>query len=414
MNLTLNTQKIINDPIYGFVTIRHPLLYRLIEHHHFQRLRRIKQLGLTDYVYPGAHHTRFHHALGALHLMQSAIDVLRSKGHIITEDEAIGASVAILLHDIGHGPFSHALEKTIVNGYQHEQLSLMFMNEINLELKGELDLAIQIFTNNYHKKFLYQLVSSQLDVDRLDYLNRDSFYTGVAEGTIGAERIIKMLQIVDDEIVVEEKGIYSIEKFIIARRLMYWQVYLHKTVLSAENMLVKLLIRAKYLAVNNVHLPCNKALRYFLYQFESDGKPSPTELLHHFSLLDDIDIWSAAKEWTQHDDFVLSSLSIDLLDRKLLRISIQNQDFNKETIENLRLKLTVDLKLTNDEMDYFIFSGTVENSAYKSNEEQIKILFKNGQVLDLKSASDQLGLPVMSKSVKKFFLCYPKSLGYIQ
>lgn len=414
MNLTLNTQKIINDPIYGFVTIRHPLLYRLIEHHHFQRLRRIKQLGLTDYVYPGAHHTRFHHALGALHLMQSAIDVLRSKGHQISEDEAIGASVAILLHDIGHGPFSHALEKTIVNGYQHEQLSLLFMKEINREMKGELDLAIQIFTNTYHKKFLHQLVSSQLDVDRLDYLNRDSFYTGVAEGTIGAERIIKMLQIVDDEIVVEEKGIYSIEKFIIARRLMYWQVYLHKTVLSAENMLVKLLKRAKFLCAQDKVLNCSSALHYFLYQFDAENKSKTDELLHHFSLLDDIDIWSAAKDWSQNDDYILSTLSKDLLDRKLLRISIQNQDFNSNLIENFKRDFSKSSETSMDETDYFIFSGTVENSAYKSNEEQIKILFKNGNVVDLKSASDQLGLPMMSKSVKKFFLCYPKSLGYIK
>lgn len=414
MNLTLNTQKIINDPVYGFVTIRHPLLYKLIEHQHFQRLRRIKQLGLTDYVYPGAHHTRFHHALGALHLMQSAIDVLRSKGHTITEEESLGASVAILLHDIGHGPFSHALEKTIVNGFHHEQLSLLFMNEINQELHGELDLAIQIFTNTYHKKFLHQLVSSQLDVDRLDYLNRDSFYTGVAEGTIGAERIIKMLQIVDDEIVVEEKGIYSIEKFIIARRLMYWQVYLHKTVLSAENMLVKLLNRAQYLAEQGVVLPCNSALHYFLYSFKSQNQISTNDLLQHFSQLDDIDIWSAAKEWSQHHDFILSQISADLLNRRLLRISIQNQDFNSDIIKDLKFQLSNSSNLKNDDLDYFIFSGTVENSAYKSNEEQIKILFKNGSVIDLKSASDQLGLPMMSKSVKKFFLCYPKSLGYIK
>jgi HD superfamily phosphohydrolase len=401
MNLT---QKIMNDPVYGFVTIKSVLHFKIIEHPYFQRLRRIKQLGLTDYVYPGAHHTRFHHAIGAMHLMQQAIDVLRSKGNRITHEEEEAVISAILLHDIGHGPFSHALEKTVVNGFHHEKLSILFMNELNRELNGELSLAIRIFENKHEKKFLHQLVSSQLDVDRLDYLNRDSFYTGVAEGTISADRIIKMLNVVDDQLVVEEKGIYSVENFIIARRLMYWQVYLHKTVLSAENMLVKLLTRAKQLVSNGQNLPSNRFLSYFL----KNESPSEDTILHHFSQLDDTDIWSAAKDWQFCDDFVLSNLSKNLLNRNLLKIKIQNHPFETTDLSNLKASFLDTPFVDQDISQYFIFTGDVENSAYKTDENQIKILTKKGDVLELKSASEQLGLPVLSKSVKKFFLCYPK------
>lgn len=401
MNLT---QKIMNDPVYGFVTIKSGLHFKIIEHPYFQRLRRIKQLGLTDYVYPGAHHTRFHHAIGAMHLMQQAIDVLRSKGNQITSDEEEAVISAILLHDIGHGPFSHALEKTVVNGFHHEKLSILFMNELNREFGGDLSLAIRIFENKYEKKFLHQLVSSQLDVDRLDYLNRDSFYTGVAEGTISADRIIKMLNIVNDQLVVEEKGIYSVENFIIARRLMYWQVYLHKTVLSAENMLVKLLTRAKHLVSSGQNLPANQFLSYFL----KNNSPSEETILHHFSQLDDIDIWSAAKEWQFYDDFVLSNLSKNLLNRKLLKIKIQNAPFETNDLSNLNVSFKGTPFIDQNISQYFIFTGDVENSAYKTDENQIKILTKKGDVLEIKSASEQLGLPVLSKSVKKFFLCYPK------
>jgi HD superfamily phosphohydrolase len=413
VKLTHNKKKIVNDPVYGFITIQYELLFDIIEHPWFQRLRRIRQLGLTDYVYPGAQHTRFHHALGAMHLMSLAIESLRSKGHEITDEENLAAQAAILLHDIGHGPFSHALENSIVNGLNHEQLSLLFMRKLNTHFEGKLEMAIAIFTDNYHKKFLHQLLSSQLDVDRLDYLNRDSFYTGVAEGTVGSDRIIKMMEVVNGELVLEEKGIYSIEKFLLARRLMYWQVYLHKTVLAAENLLVNMLKRAKYLAQNGEVVFATKGLNYFLNSTNSTYNENlDDEFIEHFSHLDDYDIFAAAKEWMSHTDKILVELSSRLIERKLFKIRIEDQPFKESEIA--QLKALWQLK-GNSEQDafYYIFTGEITNSAYKSGEEKINILLKNGTIRDVRDASDQLRLSVYSESIRKYFLCYPKEIDII-
>jgi HD superfamily phosphohydrolase len=413
VKLTHNKKKIVNDPVYGFITIQYELLFDIIEHPWFQRLRRIRQLGLTDYVYPGAQHTRFHHALGAMHLMSLAIESLRSKGHEITDEENLAAQAAILLHDIGHGPFSHALENSIVNGLNHEQLSLLFMRKLNTHFEGKLEMAIAIFTDNYHKKFLHQLLSSQLDVDRLDYLNRDSFYTGVAEGTVGSDRIIKMMEVVNGELVLEEKGIYSIEKFLLARRLMYWQVYLHKTVLAAENLLVNMLKRAKYLVQNGEVVFATKGLNYFLNSTNStNNEILDDEFIEHFSHLDDYDIFAAAKEWMSHTDKILLELSTRLIERKLFKIRIEDQPFKESEI--VQLKALWQLK-GNSEQDafYYIFTGEITNSAYKSGEEKINILLKNGTIRDVRDASDQLRLSVYSESIRKYFLCYPKEIDII-
>jgi HD superfamily phosphohydrolase len=411
VKLTPNKKKIFNDPVYGFVNIADPLLFDLIEHPFFQRLRRIRQLGLTDYVYPGAHHTRFHHALGAMHLMHLALEVLRSKGHKITDDEYQAALIAILLHDIGHGPFSHALEHSLVKGIHHEQISLLLMNELNKHFAGKLDLSIKIFKNEYPKKFLHQLVSSQLDVDRLDYLNRDSFYTGVAEGTVGSDRIIHMLQVVNDELVIEEKGIYSIEKFIIARRFMYWQVYLHKTVLSAENLLVNMLRRAKEVYKNDLSIFATSGLRFFLSTLnEGEELLKQSEFVNHFISLDDYDIFACAKEWTQHDDTILSSLSSRLLERRLLKIRLDYNEFDETLLKKLKNAFCAENNVDSNDASYFIFSGEISNYAYKPDEEHIRILMKSGVVKDIHDASDQLRIPVLSQSIKKHFICYPKNL----
>lgn len=409
-NLTRNKKKIINDPIYGFISIPNAFLYDLIEHPWFQRLRRIKQLGLTDYVYPGATHTRFHHAIGAMHLMGLAIEALRQRGHEITEEEATAAQAAILLHDIGHGPFSHALENSIVPDLHHEELSLLFMNELNVQLNGALDLTIQIFKGNYKKRFLHQLVSSQLDVDRLDYLNRDSFYSGVAEGTVGADRIIKMMEVVDDELVVEEKGIYSIEKFILARRLMYWQVYLHKTVLSAENLLVNTLKRAKQLTNEGVVVAATKSLSYFLNVEKMDfHNVDKIELLNNFSGLDDYDIFASAKNWMEHPDSILSELSHRLINRKLYKIKLDTHPFDEQVVQGYKDKLQLTHGAISD-ASYFVFTGEITNSAYKVGEEKINIILKNGNVIDVRQASDQFRLNVLTESTKKYFMCFPKEL----
>ncbi|MCB0819439.1 MAG: HD domain-containing protein [Bacteroidetes bacterium] len=409
-NLTHNKKKIVNDPVYGFISIGDELLFDLIEHPWFQRLRRIRQLGLTDYVYPGAHHTRFHHALGALHLMNLAIESLRSKGHDISEAESLGARIAILLHDIGHGPFSHALEHSIIDGIHHERLSLLFMQQLNRHFGGRLDMAIAIFTDSHPKRFLHQLVSSQLDVDRLDYLNRDSFYTGVTEGTVGSDRIIKMLEVVDDQLVVEEKGIYSIEKFLLARRLMYWQVYLHKTVLSAENLLVHVLRRAKNLVGKGVVVNATESLAFFLRQ-SRDGisKLSGEELAQRFARLDDYDIFASAKDWMNHSDPILSELSSRLIDRRLFKIRLDNRPIPAEVLDGLK-QSWVNQGYSEEETDYFVFGGQITNSAYNTGEEKINILMKNGEVMDIREASDQMRLSVLSESVRKYFYCYPKEL----
>ncbi|MGE0561456.1 MAG: HD domain-containing protein [Flavobacteriales bacterium] len=406
---SLNKKKIFNDPIYGFITIPYDIIFDLIEHPYFQRLRRIKQLGLTHVVYPGALHTRFHHAMGTMYLMTKAVEVIRSKGIEITEEEAQGVCTAILLHDIGHGPFSHALEHSIVNGISHEEISTLFMDELNKEFKGKLDLALKIFRNEYKKKFLHQLVSSQLDMDRLDYLRRDSFFTGVSEGVISTDRIIKMLTVKKDELAIEEKGIYSIEKFIIARRLMYWQVYLHKTVLSAENLLVNILKRAKELAANKVELFCTPAFKTFLYNnYDLEAFHQNPKLLQIFSELDDYDIMTSVKVWQNHDDKVLSTLCKMMVNRKLYRIALQNKRFDKAEEEDVAQKVANKYKLTKNEVSYFVFQGSIVNNAYNSKMDKINILLKNNTVLDITEAADTLSITEISKPVKKWFLCSPK------
>ncbi|MGB3946754.1 MAG: HD domain-containing protein [Bacteroidia bacterium] len=406
MNSSSNKRKIFNDPIYGFVSISYEIIFDLIEHPYFQRLRRIKQLGLTNLVYPGALHTRFHHAIGAMHLMELAIEEIRSKGHEITEDEAKAATIAILLHDIGHGPFSHALEHSIVNDVNHEHISQLLMSKLNEEFNGELTLAIKIFQNKYTKKFLHQLVSSQLDMDRLDYLKRDSFFTGVSEGVISSDRIIKMLNVVNDQLAIEVKGIYSVEKFIIARRLMYWQVYLHKTVLSAETLLVNILKRAKELAQKKIELFATPALKTFLYKnySKADFKNNP-QLLDTFAVLDDYDIMSSIKVWTQHEDVILSQLCNQLVNRKLFKIEMQNTPFKQAKITALKKQIKKATKLSDKEINYFVFSGSVSNDAYAGG---ILVLMKDKKAIDLAKASDQLNIDVLSKTVKKYYLCYPK------
>ncbi len=407
-NNLLNKRKILNDPVYGFINIPSGILFDIIEHPYFQRLRRIKQLGLTDLVYPGAVHTRFQHTLGAVHLLESAADVIDSKGHQITNDEAVAVTIAILLHDIGHGPFSHTLEKIIIPEYGHEELSLLYMHELNKVFGGELGLAIKIFQNQYHKKFLHQLISSQLDVDRLDYLRRDSFYTGVSEGVIGSDRIIKMLNVVDDELVVEAKGIYSIEKFLIARWLMYWQVYLHKTVVSAEELLLKIFKRVKSLIAQNKSVYLPESLQYF---YLNSGKKEPSEILRYFSLIDDTDIIHCIKNWTLENDKVLKMLSERLLYRNLFRVEIQNTPFDQDKIDELTLKVSKRFNLSKSDTQYFVFTDSISKNAYSVFDEKIQILYKGGRLVDITEASDMLNVSVISKTVRKYFLCYPKEIS---
>ena len=405
----MNKKKLFNDPVYGFVSIAYETVFDLIEHPYFQRLRNIKQLGLTHLVYPGALHTRFHHALGAMHLMGIALETLKNKGVAITEEEAEAVTIAILLHDIGHGPFSHALESCIVPGVQHEALSVLIMHRLNKTFNGKLSLAIAIFENKYEKKFLHQLVSSQLDMDRLDYLNRDSFYTGVSEGVIGFDRILKMLHVVNDELVVEEKGIYSIEKFLISRRLMYWQVYLHKTVIAAEQLLVKIFQRAKAIANKGVPLFASPSFNLLLANKISTEAFYENELyLDAFMKLDDSDLFSAIKVWAEHEDPILAKLCKLLIDRKLFTIEMQNEAFTPKSIQAHKDKLTILFPLTSEEQDYFIFSGKITNNAYNMEVGKINILTKSKGLIDIADASDNLNLSALSKTVEKYFICYPK------
>jgi hypothetical protein len=399
-------KKIFNDPVYGFVTVPYGLLFDLIEQPVFQRLRRIKQVSLTHYVYPGALHTRFHHALGALHLMQQAIEVLRSKGTEVTDQEEEAACIAILLHDIGHGPFSHTLEHSLIN-ISHEELSLLLMRQLDGVFGGRLAMAIDIFNDGYPKKFLHQLVSGQLDMDRLDYLNRDSFFTGVSEGVIGYDRIIKMLAVVNDELVVEEKGIYSIEKFLIARRLMYWQVYLHKTVLAAEQMLVRAVGRAKVMATSGAQMAVSPSLHFFLKRDSSKENylDSPSEVLHHFSQLDDYDVVAALKSFQHCEDDILRYLSTSLVNRRLFRIELRNTPFESDYIAGIRRKVALHPELPKGSEDYLIFGGEQTNTAYTTAKGEIKILFKNGTVLPMSQSADY---EYQTKVITKFFLCYPK------
>ena len=401
-------EKIFNDPVYGFINIPYGVIFDLIEHPYFQRLRRIKQVSLSHYVYPGALHTRFHHALGALHLMTQAIGVLRGKGVDITEEEATAASIAILLHDIGHGPFSHTLEHTLI-AVPHERLSELFMEALDEEFGGALHLALAIFKDRYPKKFLHQLVSGQLDMDRMDYLSRDSFFTGVHEGVIGYDRIIKMLAVYDNELVVEEKGIYSIEKFLIARRLMYWQVYLHKTVVSAEQMLIQVLRRARHLALAGVELPCPPNLWYFIQHevCEADFEKDGNRLLAYFASLDDYDVFSAVKSWINAEDRCLSYLSYGMIHRKLFKLEFSAQPFSETYISSLRERLATWWGGVDGDLDYLLVEGRERNSAYDIDKDEIKILFKNGAVGPMSKSED---FEVRARPVEKYYVWYPKEL----
>ncbi|GAB2701800.1 HD domain-containing protein [Mucilaginibacter koreensis] len=407
----MNKKKIINDPVYGFITVPTDLVFDLIEHPYFQRLRYIKQLGMTHLVYPGALHTRFHHALGAMYLMGLAIQTLCDKGLDITLEEEEAVQVAILLHDIGHGPFSHALETHIVQGISHEDISVLLMDKLNQRFEGKLTMAIQIFNDSYPKKYLHQLVSSQLDMDRLDYLNRDSFYTGVSEGVISSERIIKMLNVVDDNVVVEAKGIYSIEKFLVARRLMYWQVYLHKTVTSGEQLLGKILKRARMLSLKGKDLFATPALKHFLAQNISKEMFEHED--HHietFTCLDDTDIMAAVKVWMSSDDKVLAMLCRNFIQRCLYHVDISNTPPNDVLVEELRRRAMKKYGVNEEEVEYFVFTDVISNNAYKVNDAKIGILMKDRTITDITVASDNSNLEALARTVEKYILCYTKDL----
>ncbi|MCF6346704.1 MAG: HD domain-containing protein [Flavobacteriaceae bacterium] len=402
----LNKFKIFNDPIYGFISIPNEIIFDIIEHPYFQRLRRISQMGLSYFVYPGAHHTRFEHALGAMHLMQKAIHVLKTKSIQISNKEEEALLLAILLHDIGHGPFSHTLEHSLINNNKHEDISLLFMQKLNKEFDGKLTLAIEIFKGKYHRLFFNQLVSSQLDIDRLDYLKRDSFYTGVTEGNINTERIISMLTVIDDNLVVEEKGIYSVEKFIVSRRLMYWQVYLHKTSLVADYILINILKRAKELINKGIEIDCSTPLKYFLSNKEI--KHFDEVILQKFSEIDDYDIIMAIKQWMNHSDYVLSKLSKAVIYRNFPKIRVQDSEFSIEEIVAIKKKTSKRLNLDDTQVDYFVKSGVIENQAYNLNHSSINILYKSGKIKDIINASDHLNLMALTKPVVKHFVYYPK------
>lgn len=411
--MTTNKRKIFNDPVYGFVTIHSDLIYDLIEHPFFQRLRRIKQLGMAEFVYPGALHTRFHHALGAMHLMHEALLVLQSKGNLIAENEFEAAQIAILLHDIGHGPFSHALEYTILLDINHEDISSLLMEKLNSQFDGKLTLAIKMFKGTYERDFFHQLISSQLDMDRMDYLTRDCFFTGVAEGTIGVERIIKMLNVVDNQLVVEEKGLLSVENFLNARRLMYWQVYLHKTAICAETMLIQIIRRARELINHGETLFAGGALEIFLKknvslkEFQNNDK-----YLQAFTLLDDYDIWACVKNWQFHSDKILSAICKDLLNRNLFKIKISNQPIEQTLISSLKQAL-IDKGIPNNQLGYFITEGDVSNKGYIRGDETIYICTKNKQVVDIADASDLPTIKALSNIVKKYYVCWGKNV-YLQ
>jgi HD superfamily phosphohydrolase len=403
--MLLKERKIINDPVYGFITIDHPLLLQIISHPYYQRLRRIHQMAFAHLVYPGAVHTRLHHSLGAYHLMCNALSELKNKGIEITSEEELAAKIAILLHDIGHGPFSHALENVLIKDVGHEDISILIMKILNKEFNGQLEIAINIFTNNYHKKFLHQLVSGQLDVDRMDYLTRDSFFTGVSEGVIGYDRIIKMLTVHEGELMVEEKAIYSIEKFLVSRRLMYWQVYLHKTVLSAEKIIVKIVQRAKELISEKNELPSGSAALDFFLQHSSEHHPIKNHL-DKFCLLDDFDLTSAIKNWMFHSDKVLSNLCRFIIDRQLLKVTLQANPFSEKHVQELKNKICNQFGISEKEAGYFVFTGETTNTTYNTSDERINILFKNGSVKDISQVDNALIHQTLSSPVKKFYICY--------
>ncbi|CDC51602.1 hD domain protein [Bacteroides finegoldii CAG:203] len=402
-------RKIINDPVFGFINIPKGLLYDIVRHPLLQRLTRIKQVGLSSVVYPGAQHTRFQHSLGAFYLMSEAITQLASKGNFIFDSEAEAVQAAILLHDIGHGPFSHVLEDTIVKGIPHEEISLMLMERMNKEVDGQLSLAIQIFKDEYPKRFLHQLVSGQLDMDRLDYLRRDSFYTGVTEGNIGSARIIKMLDVADDRLVVESKGIYSIENFLMARRLMYWQVYLHKTSVAYEKMLISTLLRAKELASQGIELFASPALHFFLY---NDITPtefySNPDCLENFIQLDDNDIWTALKVWSTHTDKVLSTLSMGMINRNIFKVEISSEPISEDRKKELTLQISQQLDIPLSEANYFVSTPSIEKNMYDPADDSIDIIYNDGTIKNIAEASDMLNISLLSKKVKKYYLCYQR------
>ncbi len=406
----MNKLKIINDPIYGFINIPDPLLFDLIQHPYFQRLRRISQMGLSYLVYPGAMHTRFHHAIGAMHLMQTAISVLRFKEVDITPEEEQAALIAILLHDIGHGPFSHALEFNILQEISHEDISLALMRELNSSFDGKLDLAIQIFQGEYSKKFLTDLISSQLDVDRLDYLRRDSFYSGVIEGQVNSERLIKMMNVKDNQLVIDEKGIYSIEKFIISRRLMYWQVYFHKTGLMFEKVLEKVLQRVKFLMKKGVDVPMDKNL-FFL--FSQENLQLNKNHLDIYTQLDDSDIIYHLKDWTKHNDFVLSYLSHMIINRKHLnKMEISHKKFDKDYYKNIQNKVLKEFPIDKTDLPFIVFKDKISHIAYNKKQKPILLLQKDGELTEFSKASDKRNISALSHSVKKHYLSYPKLKNY--
>ncbi len=403
-----NKKKIINDPVYGFITIPDEILFDVIEHPYMQRLRRIMQLGLSHLVYPGALHTRFHHVIGATHLMSLAIETIRKKGFEITVEEERAVLLAILLHDIGHGPFSHALEYDIVNNVSHEKISGYFIQELAKEFGSDLERALLIFKNTYSKPFLHQLVSSQLDMDRLDYLNRDSFYSGVSEGIIGSDRLIDMLTVHEGNLVMEEKGIYSIEKFIVSRRLMYWQVYLHKTVVAAEFMLIHALRRAKELIMRGEELFGSPALLFFLKNHISEKEfENNSEVLKNFALLDDYDILGALKIWQHCHDRVLSMLSLGIVNRNLFKIEISREPYSEDRVSLEKEIVKSSFKLTDEEARYFVYTNVLSNKAYNENKQNINLMMKSGEIMDLSRASDNLNISALAQPVEKFFICYP-------
>ena len=414
MTYSTNKRKIINDPVYGFIKIPGDFIFDLVEHPWFQRLRNIKQLGLTSFVYPGANHSRFQHCLGAMHLMDLAIMTLRSKGAEISPEEEEAAFIAILLHDSGHGPFSHALESSIITGISHEDLSLLLMRKLNEAFNGRLSLAIEIFKGEYHRRFLHELIAGQMDMDRLDYLRRDSFFTGVIEGSVGSDRIIRMLNTVNDTLVIDEKGIYSLENFLIARRLMYWQVYMHKTVLASESLLVKVLKRAKELALEGSDLYATPALRFFLYNklgpddLLKEGRFTPGLVAANFTRLDDADILISAKYWADHSDKVLSDLSARLMTRNLLAIELQNEPFPKEKVRRLKAVTRDILGIDPALIEYYVFTNSISNLAFTPDSPEVKILLKSGKTADISVVSDMFDQRFISERITKYFLCYPK------
>ena len=405
----MNNPKIINDPVFGFIKIPRGLLYGIVEHPLFQRLNRINQLGLASVVYPGARHTRFQHSLGAFHLMTEAVRSLQEKGNFIFDSEAEAVEAAILMHDIGHGPFSHVLEDTLIHSISHEDISLLMMEEINKCFNGQLNLAISIFKGDYPKNFLHQLISSQLDMDRLDYLRRDSFYTGVTEGNIGSARIIKMLNVIDDSLVVEHKGIYSLENYLTTRRLMYWQVYLHRTCVAYEKVLVNMLNRAKDLIRKGQEVFASPALNYFLSN-EVDGEwfSQHPEALSYYGELDDSDIWSAMKAWKHHDDKILSTLATDMLDRRIFKVEVHEEPIPKERIEALKRNISQNMGIAYEDADYMISQNTISKDMYNVDDDSIAILYKDGTIRDISEASELLNVQLLSKKIRKYYLCYQR------